>query len=576
MKTVKELQQIDPILIDYGRIRPGNGRSAQFALDGELGFRLNRAADRIENQLPYSHEYLLSQITGARDQWSNFPRVHADVAGRWVLAETYLHAGQSTPPPHLAAIIEELLILQNDDGSFGVISYDENPLNMHKAYGNGWMLKGLTQYAITFGDERVCQTAVKMGDFYERTFPVWDESNGRERDTKFYAISISCYYHAFDGIVTLYQLTGDERWLDLLEKFIPNLAPLEEADHSHMYLTIRRGLLKYYLLKNEQEKVAQLAIELQRCYEECLLETGGVPERFWLAEGEHADDEGCSLFDWELLTTQMFEATGQTRWLDYAILNLENQIYYNQAYNGGFGSCELRGEYKQQGKEAPWCCSVFGPYGLVETGAAFVHFHEDLLQINHLIAGTFTSKTGQTVRLARDEETGTYTIDTSAAPDIKQVKIYNPHWLDLSANTGQLRDGWFLCDGVTPSEMELVFSYRVWLSHKGKAPKRLTAVPANQPFTLFYGPWLLTHRFHHEQMKLNLDLDAAGYVTNFKRWFMRGMNFYGESTRIVLPADRIVDPNDTFRGVYENDGDLYLYPLKDKESPAQADSALYA
>lgn len=576
VKTVKQLQQIDPISINYSRIQPGSRRSAQFALDGELGFRLARAAHRIENELPYSHEYLLSQISGARDEWSNFPRVHADIAGRWVLAETYLHAGQSEPPQHLAAVIEDLLKLQNDDGSFGIVSFDDEPLNMHKAYGNGWMLKALAQYAITFADKRVCHAAVQLGEFYKRTFPLWDQSNRRERDTKFYAISISCYYHAFDGLVSLYQLTDDDRWLELVEKFIPNLAPLEEADHSHMYLTIRRGLLRYYQIKGMDDAIEELAQELHRCYESCMLETGGVPERFWLPDGEHADDEGCSLFDWEILTTQMFEATGDTRWLDYAIFNLENQIFYNQTYNGGFGSCELGHQYKQQGKEAPWCCSVFGPYGLIESGASFVHFKEEVLLINHLISGTFKSEAGDSVTLSRDEETGRFTIDLSDAPGIQLVNVYQPHWVDFSTEYGDQVDQWFVITAAEQRTIAVPFQYRVWLSNAGKAPKRITAVPADRPFLLFYGPWLLTHRFHEQPVNVDLELDQHGYVTNFRRWFMRGVNFYGESTRLVIPSDRTVEQTDTFRGVYEEDGDLYMYPLKDKESPNQGQAIVYS
>lgn len=575
MKTVKELQQFTPISIDYGRIRPGNGRPQHFSLAGELGFRLSRSARRIEEELPYSREYLLSQITGAADEWSNFPRVHADIAGRWVLAETYLQAGRSAPSPALAAVMETLLKLQNEDGSFGIISFEEEPLNMHKAYGNGWMIKALSQYAITFEDESVCRAAVKMGEFYERTFPLWAQSSRGERDTNFYAISISCYYHAFDAIVTLYQLTEAERWLDLAERYIPHLTPLEDADHSHMYLTIRRGLLRYYGIRQMDEAIRQLASELQELYATSVLESGGMPERLWLPEGEHADDEACSLFDWEMLATMMFEASGDTCWLDYAILNLENQIFYNQTYNGGFGSCELGGAYKQQSKEAPWCCSVFGPYGLLETGAALVHFAGDTVQINHLISGEFTSSTGDRIALLRDDEQGLFTISTTAAPGIRKVKIYSPHWLELTAGSGTLDNGWFVIEPNRSGEIVLQVGYRLWLSNKGKAPKQLTVVPAGEPFVLFYGPWMLTHRFHEAPVRVKLALDDDGYVTNFERRFLRGMNFYGQSIRVIVPSDIVIEPADTFRGVHENSGALYMYPVKDKESPNQSNSAVY-
>ena len=78
--------------------------------------------------------------------------------------------------------------------------------------------------------------------------------------------------------MTLYRGTGRGEVLRLAESFVPNLALLVEAYHSHMYLTIRRGLLSLLRLKRDAEGMKALSTELDRVYD-VLLETG-VPERF--------------------------------------------------------------------------------------------------------------------------------------------------------------------------------------------------------------------------------------------------------------------------------------------------------
>lgn len=577
MKTIREMQQFQPVTIRYDRIRKDKGRPQSFALNGELGYRLWRSARRIEQQFPYCEEYILSQVSAAPGQWSHFPRFHGDIAGRWLLAETYLYSGQDTPPEHLKSLVMRLIDLQNGDGSFGKISSADEPLNMHKIYGNGWMLKALAQYAITFRDEAAQQAAERLGHFYEQSFPLWSAARHGDVKTDFYAVSVNGYYHALDGNMTLYDLTHDERWLNLAACFLPDLLALDEADHSHMYLTIRRGLLRYYQSKGMKAEIDALAEELHRCYAACILETGGVPERFWLKPGDWSDDEGCSLFDWSILTTHLYELTEDTRWLQYAILNLENHIFYNQTYNGGFGSYELHtGCYKQQGKEAPWCCSLFGPYGLMESSSVWVRLNNDVLEVNHLISGEFTFANSERVSIVRDDEQGKLTINTQDAPSLRCVVLYVPFWLNITGQQSVADDNRFIIEVTQPGIISINYGYRVWVSNKGKAPQWLKTVPVDEPFVLFYGPWLLCHRFHGERAVVaDMVLDEAGFVSNTHQQFILGPGFYGESHRITLPCNQHLRPADAARGIDEQSGELYLYPLNAKESPGHGVSALW-
>lgn len=74
--------------------------------------------------------------------------------------------------------------------------------------------------------------------------------------------------------------------------------------------------------------------------------------------------------------------------------------------NGGFGSCELGHVYKQQGKEAPWCCSLFGPFGLIDSAANWVRLDGATLQINQLVSGTMRFADCSEVVVGRDDAAG--------------------------------------------------------------------------------------------------------------------------------------------------------------------------
>ena len=75
-------------------------------------------------------------------------------------------------------------------------------------------------------------------------------------------------------------------------------------------------------------------------------------------------------------------------------------------------------------------------------------------------------------------------------------------------------------------------------------------------------------------MKRGLELNADGFAGNHQTAFLRGAGLYGETWRVTLPSERPFEPTDTFRGVFEKLGEVYLYPLKTKETPNQSNSSV--
>jgi hypothetical protein len=572
MRSARELNAITAGPFAGAAVEAPTGHPDTFTLGGELGRRLARSLHRIVNEPPYCREYLLGQINADPGWWANFPRFHGDMCGRWILAETRAHAAEGRAPAHLATLVAEAITLQRPDGSFGAVASDAEVLHREKAYGNGWMLKGLCAYAQAFRDVAVRSAAIRLGEHYAAMAPLWAAAAEEESATGAYAATISCFYHGLDGIVALARLTGEARWRDLAASFLPHLTPLTKADHSHMCLTIRRGVLALHELRGDQAGIAAVAAEADIVWQRCALETGGMPERFWLPAGSHADDEACTLVDWLLLTCRLHALTGAPRWAERAILCLENQLFYNQTYNGGFGSCELGVVYKQQGKEAPWCCSLAGPAGLITASAGWLRVSGATLTVTHLLSGTFTFLEGQTIVAERDDAAGVYRLDLTAAPGITAVRILQPHWLELRAGAATVTDGHLVVTrSATTTKLEIGVTYRTWSAASGRAPEP-TAPGADGSATLFHGPWMLSHHHHDAEGRLPVRLSrkADGAFSGAKVVHLQGLTFAGEGLRVILPTDRAQRSSDVFRGIGEADGEVWTYALKDKESPNQS------
>ncbi len=75
--------------------------------------------------------------------------------------------------------------------------------------------------------------------------------------------------------------------------------------------------------------------------------------------------------------------------------------------------------------------------------------------------------------------------------------------------------------------------------------------------TLFYGPWMLCHRF--EEIEAALDADKNEFVRDFSKEPLYGLGVFGESFRIRLAANARLRPEDVLATVGETDGELWLY-----------------
>ena len=126
--------------------------------------------------------------------------------------------------------------------------------------------------------------------------------------------------------------------------------------------------------------------------------------------------------------------------------------------------------YKERRKEAPWCCTLFGPYGLLESASGWVTKNSAVLEINHLVSGEFEFDGGEQAILTTDNEKGILKIELKNRVEIEKVSLYVPHWLKPESISGNLENGRLKLEVPSSSILEIPYSYRVWMSGSRTSP----------------------------------------------------------------------------------------------------------
>ncbi|WP_066968105.1 hypothetical protein [Microbulbifer sp. Q7] len=544
----------------------GDGQLASaFHLRGEWGDRCGLSIFRTVAQPPYSEEYLLGQIVNDESVWTNFPCCHGDVAGRWIWAHALATSHEpGNPPAYLKSLVDKAIALQQADGHYGNATIKPGVETMLGAYGNGWMLQGIASYAQVHGGEPVIAALRAHVDWYLDQYEYWEEVSRKisERGTEFYAVTPSGYFHGLNGLIEAYKVLKDARILELAKRIIDLAPPLEEADHSHSYLTIRRGCLAYAQLVGDSALQHRVIAELEQVWQEFVLEAGGIPERFrHFDDDTHIDDEGCSHSDWILLCLKLHHLTGEKRWLDRAILCIENQFFYNQNINGGFGArLVLKNNYLQMGKESYWCCSLYGPAAMLEGASYLTRLEDETLTLHYPLEGELVFGDDR-VRMQWSEDLRAYSVDLSAAPGIKAVNLYQPHWMRASKS-------------IEGACHQFAVAWQFWNAQPERAPEAV--VPeAGGRYTQFLGPWMMVSRPNKASAYPAIpmaQLHETGEAPGLEVRTMHKLPQSGKSLSVVLSSDVDVSIYDVFSWATDKPDTLRLYPLKDKESPDSAKS----
>jgi len=345
---------------------------------GELQTRLERNLQRLQEE-----KYLPQNVFLTMVQSGDWP---GDTEGRTILGLVLDAQAAHITPTYLDEIIRLIPSHLNEKGYMGPVF----PGIMHEQQlsGNGWMLRGLSEYYLWKNDPKVLEMLRNLAcnlflpaqgvcksypiSPEQRAQGVGAESGSIVGDLGQWKLSsdIGCVFIGMEGLIHAYQVTGDKRLSPVVEELIQRFLEMDLLAikaQTHATLTGCRGLIRYAEITGEKHYIQEAAKRFD------LYVKNGMTENFenynWFCRYD-TWTEPCAIVDSYLLAIQLWQHTRDKAYLEWA-----EQIYYNalchtQRWNGGFGCDNCPGgaiasaQLKAHAPEAHWCCTMRGAEGL--------------------------------------------------------------------------------------------------------------------------------------------------------------------------------------------------------------------
>lgn len=370
----------------------------EFTLTGELGERLRRAVARMLELQPkvLTHERIIRGYG------------YGEIAGNWLeTMELVRRHDGGRYADELRAMAEGMLVRQQEYGGFCVDLDPAAPRIAHWV-GDQRALTGLLAAWRALGDERYLAAARRLAEHIMANWP---------RDMAALAIATwgvrkycpEPYFFCTLGILTLYEATGEPRYLDFARRIClcaPRLdrgAELEHADGRMMNL---QGLLGLHQATGEDALRAAVLSDHRVIADHFMWPSGGMPELL----PDNLRDEACQTANWARLNLALWDRTGEERYLALAERTWLNHLYFDQHPSGGFcwGRTLRRGGAVNRGSKTPgvpfemwYCCSETAPRALLDIGRHAVALRAGAPAIALWAAGHYRLP-GCRVEIARD------------------------------------------------------------------------------------------------------------------------------------------------------------------------------
>jgi len=375
----------------------GTRDQPQVTLGGDAGTAGKASINRFSSAPYDSLAWIRADLTGEKASdsddagWGHilfrpFKNFSGDISGRFI--EIMALNAQSGNPVHpgFKTLLAEVPALQRSGGyfaAFGEVDW-QKPIDhkdiyksnmMPALWGNARLLCGLVEACRAFPkDDSLLVTAQKLGDFYVDLLPRFVDPARMSEYTggdTYAAGYVTCYFPAMEGLVKLYKLTGERKYLDTAATMAAFYKPFDKIpiDHAHGMLCNQVSLLLLY-------EATKDASYLERVEKRCddlvaggyINPAGGILEK---CKVTFVRDEGCAIVDWFRLNLGLGRVTGKARYWAMAERTLHNHYLQNQSVKGGFGHrgtlCDADGVlgFKGSIEEAVWCCTFHGQLGFI-------------------------------------------------------------------------------------------------------------------------------------------------------------------------------------------------------------------
>lgn len=379
-------------------------------VQGDLRARTIQNFSRLQGP-----EYLPGKI-GLAPYWS--AGWQGDWEGRTILALALHREVLRTDAAYLDEIVEWTRSICNAQGYRGdMLNLEE--INEQMYPSNGWLMRGLIEYHRQTGKAWVLEWIHQILDGlflpilpHLKNYPRKPEDRktfeqgqaagalaGRFNEWRL-SSDIGCLFIALDGLTCALEYTGREDLLPLIEGMISLFTAQNFARdtlQTHACLTGMRGVMRAYRLMGRRAYL-DAVVSFFEIYKRC-----GMSEWFanfdWFSTPSWS--EPCGVIDSYMLALQLWQETGEERYLNDAMHIWYNGVLGDQRPNGGFGcdSCAEDGwVHATNFYEAFWCCTMRGGEGLNVPIRNAVLMDGDALVFPLYLDGEFTLSGGGVLR----------------------------------------------------------------------------------------------------------------------------------------------------------------------------------
>ena len=451
------------------------------SLGGFSGERILKNRENYLKTFPID-EYLDFIIQRTHKDWT---WVKAEQHGKWI-ESSILSSAQSkddTLRKKVAEIFTRLIASQEPEGYLGATSPEvrtpEKPLRGMDAYELYFVQHALLTAYEQWDDPRGLATAQKLGDYFlkyigpgKAEFWPGDLRSPENKNKKLAghsAIAGHSVHYSWEGtllidpMLRLYQLSGDQRYLDWSKWVISNIDKWSGWDafskldlvaagkmginevqpyvHSHTFQMNFLGFLRMYQITGDTTYLYKVKGVWDDVAKRQMYITGGV------SVGEHYEQgyvkpltgrvvETCATMSWMQLTQYLLELTSDTKYADAMEKLLWNHVFAAQSFDGdGNRYHTAPNGYKPEGLyRKPDCCTASG-HRIISLLPTYIYsFGKNEIYVNQYVQSTanFTKSLGKEISLKQstqypEKETIQIVVDTRKNENFT-INLRIPQW----------------------------------------------------------------------------------------------------------------------------------------------------
>lgn len=301
----------------------------------------------------------------------------ADWEGRCLLALNCLNQISETKNPYAHTIVQDLAAHCNEDGFIGA-PFNPQAVDEQQISGHGWLLRGLLSYFRTYRDSLSLQHATNIVNnlflpmqAHVKDYPIsrskasnGDVSGHSSQIIHNWKVStdIGCIFIGMDGLADYYTECPTEEVKALLLELVDLYCQINKVQifaQTHATLTGARAIMRLYKATGEHQYLDIVQKEFDTYIHHGMTATY---ENFNWYGREDTWTEPCAVVDSLILALQLFDATADSVYKQYARRIWLNGLSFCHRDNGGAGPnicvTATNPALKVSFMEAAFCCTM--------------------------------------------------------------------------------------------------------------------------------------------------------------------------------------------------------------------------